>query len=537
MKIIKKIFIYFILIFLSFGKLSIVEAYESLQGPTELLFWDKGETYDGYTLFAAGGDTYLIDMAGNMVHSWEGTGRNPRLLDNGNLLDSGKDKNEKFNLFFELNWDNKIVWEYAEEREGYTAHHDWVRIFNKKLNAYTTLYIANKDLSLSECIEAGCIWNDKYEEPLQMDAIVEIDMDGNVVWEWWFFDHVIQDFNPQKKNYVGAGKEIADYPEKLNLNLPGRLVKRDWLHSNSIDYNEDLDQVVINSVHGEFYVIDHGNTFVPGDPKQSILLASSDWGDFLYRFGDPARYGQGKSPIIRDFWIYSSSEHKQIGGSHDIQWIDKGLPGEENFLVFNNGQYLFERTNQSYIMEINPFLDIHGNNLGKYINPSYAGYKKIDAHKSTHKPWKFISNQVVWTYGSKSNQGFFSHIGSGAQRLPNGNTLICSATEGHLFEITLDGNLVWEYINPVSKDGNILKVMPDNLPMTNSVFRAYRYNKDHPALKGKDLDSFRKITDNLIGTKRHFFTRNKFIKSAIIIFLIFSVTLFFVLKFKRKRKL
>jgi signal transduction histidine kinase len=89
-------------------------------------------------------------------------------------------------------------------------------------------------------------------------------------------------------------------------------------------------------------------------------------------------------------------------------------------------------------------------------------------------------------YYSQNNVSFFSHIGSSAQRLPNGNTLICSDTSGHFFEVTAEGKLVWEYINPVTKDGG-LKVLPDSLPMTNSVFRAYRYTADHPGLKGHDL--------------------------------------------------
>ena len=105
-----------------------------------------------------------------------------------------------------------------------------------------------------------------------------------------------------------------------------------------------------------------------------------------------------------------------------------------------------------------------------------------------------MSRQVVWSYRSKSNQGFFSHIGSGAQRLPNGNTLICAMTEGHFFEVTPEAELVWEYINPVTRDG-ALKVLPDSLPMTNAVFRAYRYCADHPALQGKDLTPKGTITD------------------------------------------
>ncbi len=87
---------------------------------------------------------------------------------------------------------------------------------------------------------------------------------------------MVQDIDPKKTNYVGAGKTIADYPGRINLNLPGRPVKRDWLHCNSLDYNAELGQIVTNSVQGEFYVIDHDNTFIPGNPDSSIALAGKD---------------------------------------------------------------------------------------------------------------------------------------------------------------------------------------------------------------------------------------------------------------------
>ena len=62
-------------------------AYERLQGPTELLFHNKDKAFQGYTLFGVGGTSYLIDMEGRVVHTWK-LGTNPRLLDNGNLLDA-----------------------------------------------------------------------------------------------------------------------------------------------------------------------------------------------------------------------------------------------------------------------------------------------------------------------------------------------------------------------------------------------------------------------------------------------------------------
>ena len=467
-------------------------AYESLIGLTETRYWDQANAYNGYTLFAGAGKSYLIDMEGQVVHSWN-MGTNPRLLENGDLLDATKDDPSGFGGFQEMDWDGKVVWSYTETRKDYHPHHDFLRIYNPKLKAYTTLYIANKDLTNEQCIAAGCDPKNAPYNGTQMDTVVEVDMKGNIVWEWSFFDHVIQDVDPAKSNYVGAGKTIADYPGRLNLNLPGHPVSKDWLHCNSLDYNQELDQIVINSVQGEFYVIDHGGTFVPDDSQASIAKSAGTAGDFIYRFGDPARYEQGDPPSILDNWTTSTTGDKQIGGSHNIQWIQPGLPGAGHFLVFNNSQYLFERTPQSSIVEINGYLDANKKDTGSYVNPPISGYYKLESDKDTHKTPRLISNQVVWMYRSKSNQAFFSHIGGSAQRLPNGNTLICSDTEGHFFEVTADGTLVWEYINPVTRNG-ILTVMPDSLPMTNSVFRAYRYTADYKGLVGKTLTTGKTLT-------------------------------------------
>jgi len=466
--------------------LNVAHAHEALQGPTEVHYWDAARAYNGYTLFGAKGGTYLIDMEGCLVRSWSKVRTNPRFLENGNILDSSTDDPSRGSGFVEVDWDDNVVWRYTETRSDYAPHHDFIRIFNKKLGSYTTLYIANKSITHEQAIAAGCDPSRNYKDA-QMDAIVEVDMDGDIVWEWWFFDHVVQDIDPTRNNYVGEGKTIADYPGRININLPGRPLKRDWLHCNSLDYHPELGHIVTNSVQGEFYVIDHDGTFVAGDPQASISLAASEAGDFLYRFGDPARYEQGDPPSILEDWTKCTSGHKQIGGAHDVQWIDAGLSGAGHFLIFNNGQYLFERTNQSYVFEINGFLDVNGRDIGGYVNPPDAGYTKVEFHHDTHKPDKLMSNQIVWEYHSKSNQGFFSHIGSGAQRLPNGNTLICSDTEGHFFEVTSEGELVWEYINPMTREYGAVTVMPDSLPMTNSVFRSYRYGADHPALVGRDL--------------------------------------------------
>ena len=70
---IKKISLFLVLVFCVnfqnqiYGKI----LYESIQGYTEVRYWDKSNAYQGYTLFAAHGTTYLIDMEGYVINKWE----------------------------------------------------------------------------------------------------------------------------------------------------------------------------------------------------------------------------------------------------------------------------------------------------------------------------------------------------------------------------------------------------------------------------------------------------------------------------------
>ncbi len=470
---------------------SVVLSQESLMIATETRFWDKSGAYNGYTLFAGSGKTYLVDMEGRVIKTWN-IGTNPRLSESGTIVDATKPDPSGFSGWQELDWNGNIIWSYTEKRTGYAPHHDFKKIWNKKLNAYTFLYIANKTVTQQQCLDAGCNpANTNLYKTAQMDAIVEVDLAGNVIWEWWFFDHAVQDFDATKTATYGV---VANTPGKIDLNLPGRPVKSDWLHCNSLDYNQDLDLIVTNSVQGEFYVIDHGNTFVANNPAESIRLAATSAGDFLYRFGDPARYDQGDHPSILEDWTNSTAGHKQIGGSHDIQWIRPGLQGAGNFLVFNNGEYLFEHTPQSYIVEINPYLNSAGTTSSSFVNPPDAGYIKYTApNKDMMKQTKNQSKQIVWSYSSKNSVNFYSTIGSSAQRLPNGNTFICAMNSGHFFEVTSSGTVVWEYISPLTRDG-IKKIITDNYPTYNAAFRAYRYAADYPGLKGRDLLAGKTIT-------------------------------------------
>jgi hypothetical protein len=86
---------------------------------------------------------------------------------------------------------------------------------------------------------------------------------------------------------------------------------------------------------------------------------------------------------------------------------------------------------------------------------------------------ELATKQIVWKYQEKREYEFFSPRISNAQPLPNGNTLICEGDFGRLFEVTAEGELVWEFVNPYFGQG------PAGL--NNRVFRAYRYSKEEIA--------------------------------------------------------
>jgi hypothetical protein len=484
-------------------------AYEAFQGPTELIQYDQSKAFHGYTLFSPfrGKHTYLIDMEGNVVHMWpypEGWGKpgheavekHARLLEDGTLLRgtinrAAEDRGATYQL---LDWEGNVLWEFKDPRKAHAAHHDFRMIWNSKLKAKTLMFVSSKDITHDEAIAMGCDPDLNEDYKSKPDGLVEVDLEGNIIWEWNISDHLIQDINPNGKNYVGEGKTISDYPGKLDPNF-GAGRQRDWIHINSFDHNEILDQIVVNnSVDSEFYVIDHGGTFIPGDPEGSIALAASEAGDFIYRWGNPCVFDSGECPSLQNEGTTFSNGHQQVFFSHDVQWIREkettpmrwNLPGSGNFLIFDNGSRR-PGPSHSTVLEINPYKGEWKE--GIYVPQMEVGHNEYGA-----------SDQIVWSFRSSMSNAFFGHYISGCQRLPNGNTLIDSGPHGHFFEVTQEGEVVWEYISPVGdrtkEDHGIYKIMSDEPGgHFNSVFRCHRYDLDYAGLKGKDLKPIGKITD------------------------------------------
>lgn len=226
--------------------------------------------------------------------------------------------------------------------------------------------------------------------------------------------------------------------------VPPADLRADFLHTNSIAYNPVLDQIALSvSRFNELWVIDHGTTTAEAAGHSGGRAGRG--GDLLYRWGNPRLCGRG------------SARDQQFHGQHDVRWIPSGLPGAGNLMAFDNGS---DRPGPDYsaIVEISPPLARDGT----YLLPPGA---------------PFGPARPTWTYTASDPRAFFADFLSGAHRLRNGNTFICSGPSGHFFEVTPRGDTVWEYKNPFSGGAP----NPAGDPPY-SVFRATHVAPDDPAL-------------------------------------------------------
>ncbi len=430
---------------------------------------DTARAFKGYTLFAPKQNTmtYLINNEGRIINKWTASkyppGQSVYLLENGNILRTCMTQGNlgtgggEGGRIEEYTWSDSLVWSLDFSTATYMQHHD-IRLLP---NGNIIMLVVEKKTN-AEIIAAG--FNPANFQPevtqkgmMLPDYVAEIKptkpIGGTVVWEWHTWDHLIQEFDAAKLNY-GV---VKSHPELIDAAGDHRQLPVFWNHMNSIDYNPELDQIVM-SVRGnsELWIIDHSTTTV--EAKGHTGGARGKGGDLLYRWGNPSTYGIG------------NVSNQKYFEQHDVEWVRPGNPGAGNLTCFNNGV----GRNYSTVDEITPPIDANGNytfTAGSAFGPSY----------------------FTWSYQATPPSSLFAHDISGAQRLPNGNTIICAGPFGSLTEVTSSGETVWKYINPVTDSGPLTQgdTLPNN-PVRpeekmNSVFRVYRYPITYSAFSGRTI--------------------------------------------------
>lgn len=419
---------------------------------------NTNKSQDGYTLFTAHADTYLINNKGEVVHQWKSnytSAKSVYLLENGNLLRAAQiPSSERFimpsvggrvELF---DWDGNLIWAYNYATNTATQHHDVYPMPNGNV-----LILAISTMDQAEARQKGRKLLTPPFMQLYNEQILELkpngSKDADIVWQWNIKDHLIQEFDKSKDDYGIISKN----PQLLDINYLGNSSGgANWIHFNSIQYNADLDQIIMSSKYlSEIYIIDHSTT--TAEAASSSGGKYKKGGDFLYRWGNPMAYGQG------------TKEDQKLFGPHFPYWIGKGLKDAGKIILFNNGSNRVP--NYSEVIIITP--------------PSIAAGRYKYRTNTAYGP---LSPDFIYIAAVKTD--FYSAFQSSAQMLPNDNLLICEGANGRFFEVDAKNNKVWEYINPVGAS-KVLSQGDGTQRKGNTVFRAKKYASNYKAFKGRNL--------------------------------------------------
>ena len=447
----KKKLIYILLIFSNLTLLSQVNTLGTIS-LTE-------EAYDGYTLFSSYKNTFLINNCGQVINQWSSDylpGHSVYILPNGNLIRAGRKDTSTITfggvggIVEMFDWDGNLVWEFIYSNDEHRLHHDIYPMPNGNILVLAATVMSNEETILAGRDPnlvggSGILYN---EQILEIKPIGTNDY--SIEWEWNFNDHLIQDYDDTKNNY-GV---IEEHPEKLDINfLNDRIPAENWLHVNSIQYDETLDQIVISSRNlSELFIIDHSTTTEEASGDTGGTYGKG--GDFLYRWGNPVAYRQG------------NEDNRTLFGQHFPHIIKPGLKDEGKIILFNNGT-----DREPAFSEVMIF-------SAPTTSPGIYTYEP----DSSYGP-----EAAEFTYSSNEDNNFTSGILSGAIRLPNENLLICDGNSGRLFEITATNDIVWNYIIPMNNTTGEISSQGDVLESGNSTFRGIKYSTDYEGFTDKDV--------------------------------------------------
>ncbi len=412
--------------------------------PMGTIIYNPEKCFNGYTVFQANetGAT-VIDMNGGVVNHWSGLMGFPnKLLKGGYIFGSRGERNSTYGWqdqkdLVQVDWDGNIVWEFKKneyiEDPGYEPewmarqHHDYQREGNPvgyyvpgmecKVDSGNTLMLVHQDV-VDPKISL---------HPLSDDRIIEVDWEGNIVWSWSCHEHFDElDFDETAKNVMYRNPNIIGngHGDWMHLNSMSLLGPNKWYNAGDERFHPD-------------------NIIIDGRETNIIMIIDKKTGKFVWQLGPD--YTRGKAKEIG-----------QIIGQHHAHMIPKGLPGEGNILIYDNGGWA---------------------GYGA-PNPSTPTGNK-NAHRDFSRVIEIdpVKMEIVWQcrpmdLGAMQpflSDHFYSCYISSAQRLPNGNTLITEGSDGRLFEVTPENEIVWEYISPYF----------GTHVTTNMVYRAYRYPYDY----------------------------------------------------------
>ena len=270
-------------------------------------------------------------------------------------------------------------------------------------------------------------------------ALLELDHDSNVVWEHRdiYMHHDYARLANGNTRYIRWDKLPTDVAARVQGGFRGD-DDPEWMFGDVVREIDQSGETVDEWRSWEHLSTDH-HVKCPLEARKEWThcnsLEQTPDGHWLlsFRLTSTVVLVDGDTGDVR--WRF----RKGLSHQHCATWLDNG-----NVLIFDNGCHRLDGPSFSQVLEVNP-----------------------------------STNEIVWSYKADPVLAFFSFMVSGAERLPNGNTLITEGASGRLFEVTAEGETVWEYVSPW--------VLPSKFGPTSVVFRSYRIAEDDPRLAGLDL--------------------------------------------------
>ena len=344
---------------------------------TGVVLFDRSRAWPGYNLYCSRitPEALLLDMEGNVVHTWAYEPVDHKVWDHAALLDNGDLLVlDKFRFILQLDWDSNLIWE-----KRLAVHHDVALADDGTIFVIEFNTERHRDL----IIRFACI--------------VHLGPRGEELGRWSTYEHLddlkealdqasFLDTTLDLKEAHGIGHDTTQtIGTRMFSRRKGKRDFYDYFHMNTVTI---LPETPLGAKDSRFAA---GNLLIC--LRNVNQIATLDWetGEILWGWGEGV-----------------------LEWPHHPTMLPNG-----NILIFDNG--IARR--YSKVVEIEP-----------------------------------ASKTVVWEYTADPPRSFFTPQKGSSQRLPNGNTLVCEGDRGRAFEVTMNGEMVWEWYNPLMKDEHRVQV-------------------------------------------------------------------------------
>ena len=401
--------------------------------PTGTTLYDPSKCDSGYTLFMGRQiGAILINMNGKVVRQWKDfMGMPCKMIKGGHILGSlaARDAaiaSQDFADVTMIDWDGNVEWtfnkyDHVNDPDGIEwaarQHHDYQMEGNPvgypvpgqevTPDFGKMLILTHKDVNKPKI------------SPHQLldDCLIEIDREGNILWEWSVIDHFNEfGFTEEQKNamYRDPTMRPTGQGDLFHINCASYVGPNHWYDEGDERFNPE-------------------NIIMDSRECNIMFIVSHETGEIVWQVGPDLT----KTPELRIFGT--------IVGPHHTHMIPKGLPGEGHIMVYDNGGWAgYGAPNQF-------------SKTGLKVSRR-DGSRVIEFDPTTLEiVWECKGEEIGATDAPFTTHYFYSPLTSDAQRLPNGNTFICEGTSGRFMEFTPDNELVWEYNYPCLGSGLIYR--------------------------------------------------------------------------------